>query len=135
VKMIHNAIEYGMMQAYAEGFAVLEASPYRESLDFGALSHLWNQGSVVRSWLLELAEDLFGKDPRLESLGPQVDDSGEGRWSVLQAVDQGVSAPVLAISLFERFRSRDANSFADRVLAGLRNEFGGHAVSKPKTRT
>ena len=135
VKMIHNAIEYGMMQAYAEGFAVLEASPYRQSLDFHALSGLWNRGSVIRSWLLELAESLFSKDPDLSGLGPRVDDSGEGRWSVIEAVDQGVAAPVLAASLFARFSSRDENSFANRLLAGLRNEFGGHATSKPLDRS
>lgn len=135
VKMIHNAIEYGMMQAYAEGFAILEASPYRGSLDFAALSGLWNRGSVIRSWLLELAESLFAKDPDLTALGPRVDDSGEGRWSVIQAVDQGVSAPVMVASLFARFASRDENSFANRLLAGLRNEFGGHAVSKPLDRS
>jgi 6-phosphogluconate dehydrogenase len=132
-KMIHNAIEYGMMQAYAEGFAVIEASPYKDDADLSSLCHLWNQGSVVRSWLLELAEDLFRKDPNLSFLGPEVEDSGEGRWTMLQAIEQAVPVPVLAASIFERFRSRQANSFADRVLAGLRNEFGGHQVSKPKS--
>jgi 6-phosphogluconate dehydrogenase len=130
VKMVHNAIEYGMMQAYAEGFALLDASRYSQGLDFGKLSHLWNQGSVVRSWLLELCEDMFAKDPRLEQLTAFVQDSGEGRWSVQEAVDNAVPAPVLTLSLMERFRSRRDNDFGDRVLAGLRNEFGGHAVVK-----
>jgi len=128
VKMIHNAIEYGMMQAYAEGFALLEGSRYSEGLDFARLSHLWNQGSVVRSWLLELCEDMFSKDARLSGLKAYVDDSGEGRWSVQEAVENAVPAPVLTLSLMERFRSRQENSFADRVLAALRHEFGGHAV-------
>lgn len=128
VKMIHNAIEYGMMQAYAEGFALLDASRYSEGLDFAKLSHLWNQGSVVRSWLLELCEDMFAKDARLSGLKAYVDDSGEGRWSVQEAVDNAVPAPVLTLALMERFRSRKENDFGDRVLAGMRNEFGGHAV-------
>ena len=128
VKMIHNAIEYGMMQAYAEGFALLDGSRYSAGLDFARLSHLWNQGSVVRSWLLELCEDMFAKDARLAGLKAYVEDSGEGRWSVEEAVANGVPAPVLTLSLIERFRSRQDNSFADRVLAALRREFGGHAV-------
>jgi len=128
VKMIHNAIEYGMMQAYAEGFALLEASPYGPGLDYAELSGLWNRGSVVRSWLLELCEDMFRRDGRLEGLKPFVEDSGEGRWSVLDAVERAVPAPVLTLALMERFRSRLDNSFADRVLAALRREFGGHAV-------
>ncbi|MFZ5425891.1 MAG: phosphogluconate dehydrogenase (NAD(+)-dependent, decarboxylating) [Thermodesulfobacteriota bacterium] len=128
VKMVHNAIEYGMMQAYAEGFALLDACRYSRELDFQKLSHLWNQGSVIRSWLLELAEDMFAKDARLDGLKAYVDDSGEGRWSVQEAVDNAVPAPVLTLALMERFRSRKENDFGDRVLAGLRNEFGGHAV-------
>lgn len=130
VKMIHNGIEYGMMQAYAEGFALLEASPFGEDLDFAALSHLWNQGSVIRSWLLELTESAFAKDRRLEGIAPYVEDSGEGRWTVEQAVELSVSAPVLTLALMERFRSRDDGAFADRLLAALRNEFGGHAVKR-----
>jgi len=130
VKMIHNAIEYGMMQAYAEGFALLEGSRYSEGLDFARLSHLWNQGSVVRSWLLELCEDMFAKDARLSGLTAYVEDSGEGRWSVEEAVENAVPAPVLTLSLMERFRSRQENSFANRVLAALRHEFGGHAVKE-----
>lgn len=130
VKMIHNGIEYGMMQAYAEGFALMEASRYGSELDLADVADLWNQGSVVRSWLLELAAAALTKDARLEGLAPYVEDSGEGRWTVDEAVRLGVSAPVLTLSLMERFRSRDDNSFADRMLAALRSEFGGHAVKK-----
>jgi 6-phosphogluconate dehydrogenase len=128
VKMIHNGIEYGMMQAYAEGFALLEASDYGEQLDYGRLAHLWNQGSVVRSWLLELLERAFADDPRLAELQGYVDDSGEGRWTVQQAVESGVSAPVITAALFRRFESRADNAFENRLLAALRREFGGHAV-------
>ena len=128
VKMVHNGIEYGLMQAYAEGFAILKRSPYGQGLDLGALSHLWNQGSVIRSWLLELLEPAFAKDPELATLTGYVDDSGEGRWTVQQAVDSGVSAPVIALSLFRRFESREPNAFEARVLAALRREFGGHPV-------
>jgi 6-phosphogluconate dehydrogenase len=128
VKMVHNGIEYGMMAAYGEGFSILKASPYGEALDPAAVAHLWNRGSVVRSWLLELAEEAFRKDPGLDSLQGYVEDSGEGRWTVQQAIDTGVPAPVIAASLFQRFRSRLGDSFGDKVLAALRNEFGGHAV-------
>ncbi len=132
VKMVHNGIEYGMMSAYGEGFGILDASPYSEHLDFGSVSHLWNQGSVVRSWLLELAEEAFKKDGRLTQLEAYVEDSGEGRWTVQQAIETAVPAPVITASLFQRFRSRDANAFSDRMLAALRNEFGGHAVKQKK---
>lgn len=128
VKMLHNGIEYGMMQAYAEGFAVLEASEYGDQLDFAAVAHLWNQGSVVRSWLLELLEHAFTDDSRLQQLSGYVADSGEGRWTVQQAVETGVAAPVIALSLFQRFASRQPDAFSNRVLAALRREFGGHAV-------
>ncbi len=128
VKMVHNGIEYGMMQAYAEGFGILEDSPYAQNLDYAKLSHLWNQGSVIRSWLLELAELAFAQSPRLEDLQGYVQDSGEGRWTVLQAVETATSAPVLTLSLMERFRSRRENTFPNRVLAALRQQFGGHAV-------
>jgi 6-phosphogluconate dehydrogenase len=128
VKMVHNGIEYGMMSAYGEGFAILEASPYCASLNLASVAHLWNRGSVVRSWLLELAESAFRKDPELASLQGFVEDSGEGRWTVQQAIDTGVPAPVIATALFQRFRSRMQDSFSDKVLAALRNEFGGHAV-------
>ncbi len=128
VKMIHNGIEYGMMQAYGEGFALIEASPYGKDLDYAELSHLWNQGSVVRSWLLELLERAFAADPKLADLQGYVDDSGEGRWTVQQAVESGVSAPVITAALFRRFESRNDNAFENRLLAALRREFGGHAV-------
>jgi 6-phosphogluconate dehydrogenase len=128
VKMIHNGIEYGMMQAYGEGFALLEASPYKDNFDYQKIAHLWNQGSVIRSWLLELLEDAFSGDPKLNDIIGYVDDSGEGRWTVEQAIESRVAAPVIAASLFARFQSRDDNSFSDRVLAALRREFGGHAV-------
>jgi 6-phosphogluconate dehydrogenase len=128
VKMVHNGIEYGMMAAYGEGFSILKASPYGQAVDPAAVAHLWNQGSVVRSWLLELAEEAFRNDPGLESIQGYVEDSGEGRWTVQQAIDTGVPAPVIAASLFQRFRSRLGDSFGDKVLAALRNEFGGHAV-------
>lgn len=130
VKMVHNGIEYGMMQAYSEGFDLLEASEYSEHLNYQDVAHLWNQGSVIRSWLLELAESAFEKDPRLERLEPYIEDSGEGRWTVQNAVELAVSAPVITLSLMARFRSRNENPFGDRLLAALRNEFGGHAVKK-----
>jgi len=128
VKMVHNGVEYGMMQAYAEGFDILKASPY--GLDMRKISHLWNQGSVVRSWLLELAESAFEQDPALEKIQGYVEDSGEGRWTILEAMERDVPAPVITLSLFERFHSRKPDSFAARVLAALRNQFGGHAVRK-----
>jgi 6-phosphogluconate dehydrogenase len=128
VKMVHNGIEYGMMQAYGEGFQILEASPYSDSLNYGEVAHLWNQGSVVRSWLLELAEEAFSKDGKLTDIRGIVDDSGEGRWTVNQAIETRVSAPVITLSLMNRFRSRETDSFSDRVVAALRREFGGHAV-------
>jgi len=128
VKMVHNGIEYGMMQAYGEGFAILEGSPYGEFLNYSQVAHLWNQGSVVRSWLLELLETAFEKDAKLTDIRGYVEDSGEGRWTVQQAVESGVAAPVIALSLFRRFRSRQDDAFEDKVLAALRREFGGHAV-------
>ncbi len=128
-KMVHNGIEYGMMQAYAEGFDLLQsASEY--NYDLKQLAGLWNQGSVVRSWLLELAEDAFAKDPRLDSLKGYADDSGEGRWTVLEAVERGVNVSVLSQALFARFTSREENPFSMRMIAALRNEFGGHAVKR-----
>jgi 6-phosphogluconate dehydrogenase len=130
VKMVHNGIEYAMMQAYGEGCEILKASPYAGGLDLGKISHLWNQGSVIRSWLLELLESAFEKDPNLESIKGYVEDSGEGRWTVDQAIESGVPATSIAHSLFARFRSREKDSFSDKVLAALRNEFGGHEVKK-----
>ena len=128
VKMIHNGIEYGMLQAYGEGFELLKASQFE--LDLGKIAHLWNQGSVVRSWLLELCESAFAKDPQLASIKGYVEDSGEGRWTVQEAIERNVPAPVLTLSLFARFASRQRDSFAAKVIAALRNEFGGHAVKK-----
>ena len=128
VKMVHNGIEYGMMQAYGEGFDILEASPYSESLDYASVSNLWNQGSVVRSWLLELMESAFAKEPKLSDIRGYVEDSGEGRWTIQQAIETGVSAPVIALSLMRRFRSQVQESFSDKVVAALRREFGGHAT-------
>jgi 6-phosphogluconate dehydrogenase len=128
VKMIHNGIEYGMLQAYGEGFELLNASEF--DLDLAKISHLWNQGSVVRSWLLELAEKAFEKDPRLGGIKGYVEDSGEGRWTVMEAIEKGVSATVLAHALFARYASRQQDAFANKVIAALRNEFGGHAVKK-----
>lgn len=130
VKMVHNGIEYGIMEAYGEGFEMLKSSPYGNQLDLGKVAHLWNQGSVVRSWLLELLESAFEKDPNLSGIKGYVDDSGEGRWTVQEAVDLGVSIPVIALSLFKRFQSRQDDLFSDKVLAALRNEFGGHSVVK-----
>lgn len=130
VKMVHNGIEYGMMAAYGEGFEILKASPYSGNMDFAKIANLWNHGSVIRSWLLELAEAAFTKDKDLSSITGYVEDSGEGRWMVQQAVDTAVPLPVISSALFQRFRSREAGSFADKVLAALRHEFGGHAVIK-----
>ena len=126
-KMVHNGIEYGMMQAYAEGFDLLQAAS-EYSYDLAQLANLWNHSSVVRSWLLELAANAFGKDAKLDHLKSYVDDSGEGRWTVLEGVERGVNVSVLSQALFARFTSRQENPFALRVVAALRNEFGGHAV-------
>jgi 6-phosphogluconate dehydrogenase len=128
VKMIHNGIEYGMLQAYGEGFELLNASQF--DLDFAKIAHLWNQGSVVRSWLLELAESALQKDPKLAGIKGYVEDSGEGRWTVEEAIEKSVPASVLTLSLFARYASRQEDSFAAKVIAALRNEFGGHAVKK-----
>ena len=126
-KMIHNGIEYGMMQAYAEGFELLQSAE-EFGIDLPKVASLWNHGSVVRSWLLELAERAFNADPKLEGLRGYADDSGEGRWTVIDCIERGVPAGVIAQSIFARFASRDDNSFAMRTIAALRNEFGGHAV-------
>jgi 6-phosphogluconate dehydrogenase len=125
-KMVHNGIEYAMLEAYGEGFEILEASEFQ--LDLHEIARLWNRGSVVRSWLLELAERAFAKDPRLSGLRGYVEDSGEGRWTVLEAINESVPAPAIVLSLFARFASRQDDSFAMKVIAALRNEFGGHAV-------
>jgi 6-phosphogluconate dehydrogenase len=127
VKMVHNGVEYGMMQAYAEGFSLFEACEYE--LDKAKIAHLWMQGSVVRSWLCELAARAFEQEGNeLESIAPFVEDSGEGRWTVQDALDRRVPTPVISTSLYERFSSRGQNAFAAKVNAALRNQFGGHAV-------
>jgi 6-phosphogluconate dehydrogenase len=127
VKMVHNGVEYGIMQAYAEGFDVMHASDF--DLDPEQIAHLWNQGSVIRSWLLELAERAFGAEgPELERLEGYVEDSGEGRWTVLDAMDHDVPTPVISLALMARFYSRRNGDYTARVLAALRNQFGGHAV-------
>ena len=129
VKMIHNGIEYGMLQAYAEGYEILHASKDFK-LDLHAIAAVWNHGSVVRSWLNELAETAFEKDADLAALRGYVEDSGEGRWTVQEAIDLDVPAPVITLSLLARLRSRQSDSFSAKVIAALRNEFGGHAVKK-----
>jgi 6-phosphogluconate dehydrogenase len=127
VKMVHNGVEYGMMQAYAEGFSLFHACEYE--LDNAKIAHLWMQGSVVRSWLCELAARAFEQEGNdLESLAPYVEDSGEGRWTVEDAIDRRIPMPVITTSLFERFSSRGQNAFAAKVDAALRNQFGGHAT-------
>lgn len=128
VKMVHNGIEYGMMQAYAEGFDLMKSSQFEFNLP--EIAHLWNQGSVVRSWLLELSAEALKADPKLEKLVGYVEDSGEGRWTVQESIDRSVPTPVITASLQARFRSRRENTFSDRFLAALRNQFGGHAVKK-----
>jgi len=125
-KMVHNGIEYSMLQGYAEGFEILKAAPF--GFDLLQLARLWNHGSVIRSWLLELAQAAFERDPQLSRIRGYVDDSGEGRWTLQEAIDHAVPAPALAMSLFMRFRSRQDDSFSDKVIAALRNEFGGHPV-------
>jgi len=127
VKMVHNGVEYGMLQAYAEGYEILHASS-EFSLDLHQIAAVWNQGSVVRSWLNELAEQAFARDGNLDALKGYVDDSGEGRWTVQEAIDLNVPAPVITLSLLMRLRSRQPDSFGAKVIAALRNEFGGHAV-------
>jgi 6-phosphogluconate dehydrogenase len=126
-KMIHNGIEYGMMQAYAEGFSILRAKTPLD-LDLHQIATIWQKGSVVRSWLLDLTTDALRKNPDLDGLEAYVSDSGEGRWTVFEAIDLNVSAPVITESLLRRLRSREENNFTDRMLAVMRNEFGGHAV-------
>ena len=129
VKMVHNGIEYGLMQAYAEGFELLEAKE-EFGLDLPQIAELWRHGSVVRSWLLDLTADALKEDPTLEQLQAYVDDSGEGRWTVQESIDLATPAPVIALSLLMRFRSRQDQPFGGRLLAAMRNQFGGHAVKK-----
>ena len=131
-KMVHNGIEYGMMQAYAEGFSILKHKQ-DFGLDLHQVGEIWRYGSVVRSWLLDLTTDALGKNPTMDGIAPYVVDSGEGRWTVDEAIDLDVPAPIITASLIERLRSRDTESFSDKLLAAMRNEFGGHAIkSEPK---
>jgi 6-phosphogluconate dehydrogenase len=129
VKMVHNGVEYGMLQAYGEGFEILRGSDF--DLDLAGIAELWRHGSVVRSWLLDLAKDAFSKNPTLEGIAGYVDDSGEGRWTVLEAITESVPAPVITLSLLERLRSRQPESFSAKVIAALRGEFGGHPIHTP----
>ena len=129
VKMIHNGIEYGLMQAYAEGFSILKAKKDL-NIDLEQCGAIWQKGSVVRSWLLDLTVDALKKNPELEGMEAYVSDSGEGRWTVFEAIDLNVSAPVITESLIRRLRSREENNFTDRMLSVMRNEFGGHAIKK-----
>ena len=127
VKMVHNGVEYGIMQAYAEGFEIMHASDY--GLDMAKIANLWMQGSVVRSWLLELAARAFEQEGNdLADIRGFVQDSGEGRWTVFEAINESVAAPTIAIALMARFTSRDPDPFAMKAIAALRNQFGGHAV-------
>ncbi|SHJ29963.1 phosphogluconate dehydrogenase (NAD(+)-dependent, decarboxylating) [Halodesulfovibrio aestuarii] len=129
IKMVHNGIEYAMMEAIGEGFDLMRNGPF-EKLDLGGIADLWGQGSVVRSWLLELLAIAYERDPDLESIKGFVNDSGEGRWTILNSIEYGISTPVLAQSLFKRFESRQQDVYSNKVLAALRKEFGGHAVRK-----
>jgi 6-phosphogluconate dehydrogenase len=128
-KMIHNGIEYGLMQAYAEGFSILQHKK-EFNLDLHQVAEIWRYGSVVRSWLLDLTSDALGKNPTLHGIAPYVPDSGEGRWTVAEAIELGVPAVVITQSLLERLRSRDAESFSDKLLSAMRNQFGGHAIKE-----
>jgi 6-phosphogluconate dehydrogenase len=128
VKMVHNGIEYAMMQSYAEGFEIMEASRY--DLELGKIAHLWQQGSVVRSWLLELTAGALQQNPKLEGMAAYVEDSGEGRWTLEESIQTAVPAPTIYAALMMRFRSRQDNSFGARMLSAMRNAFGGHAVKK-----
>jgi 6-phosphogluconate dehydrogenase len=130
VKMVHNGIEYGVLQAYAEGFEILHAGEF--TLDMEKVAKVWNHGSVIRSWLLELMELSFKIDPHLEEIADYVQDSGEGRWTVADAIDLNVPAPIITMSLLERIKSRQDESFSAKVISALRNQFGGHAVRKKK---
>jgi len=128
-KMIHNGIEYGMMQAYAEGFSILQHKA-EFKLDLHQIAEIWRYGSVVRSWLLDLTANALEKNPTLHGIAPYVADSGEGRWTVAEAIELGVPAAVITLSLLERLRSRDADSFTDKLLSAMRNQFGGHAIKE-----
>jgi 6-phosphogluconate dehydrogenase len=128
VKMVHNGIEYGMMQSFAEGFEIMEKSPF--DIDLTGVSNIWQHGSVVRSWLLELIALSLEEDPKLSHIKDYVQDSGEGRWTVQAAIDFDVPAPVITTSLFNRFQSRQEESFAMKLVAAMRHQFGGHAVKE-----
>ncbi|HSU66506.1 MAG TPA: decarboxylating 6-phosphogluconate dehydrogenase, partial [Tepidisphaeraceae bacterium] len=128
VKMVHNGIEYGLMEAYAEGFDVLHKSPFR--LNLNDIANVWNHGSVIRSWLLELSQNIFKEEADLHSIAPYVVDSGEGQWTIQAAMEEAVPVPVMAAALFSRYASRDPENFAARYTAALRNQFGGHAIKK-----
>jgi len=131
VKMIHNGIEYALLEGYAEGFEIMNAKK-EFNLDPYKIANLWNHGSVIRSWLLELAENIFKRDSKLHSINGYVEDSGEGRWTVAEAVEENVPAPIITLSLLQRFRSRQEESFSAKIIAALRNEFGGHEIKKAK---
>jgi 6-phosphogluconate dehydrogenase len=128
VKMVHNGIEYALMQSYAEGFEIMQRSSAFPGMDMHAIAEAWREGSVVRSWLLDLIADGLAGDPGLASIRGYVEDTGEGRWTIQAAIDEAVPAPAITVSLYERFRSRMEDTFADRMLAMMRNQFGGHAV-------
>jgi 6-phosphogluconate dehydrogenase len=130
VKMVHNGIEYAMLQGYAEGYEILHASKEFPKLDLHQIAEVWQHGSVVRSWLNELAASAFSRDAALSDLKGWIADSGEGRWTVQEAIDTDTPAPVITLSLLMRFRSRQSDTFGGKVIAALRNEFGGHAVKK-----
>ena len=127
--MVHNGIEYGLMQAYAEGFAIFERKEEFE-FDLAQIAEIWRHGSVVRSWLLDLTADALHENPSLDGIAPYVPDSGEGRWTVNEAIDLNVAAPVIALSLFRRIASRDDTEYADRLLSAMRNKFGGHTIHR-----
>jgi 6-phosphogluconate dehydrogenase len=129
VKMVHNGIEYGMMQAYAEGFGIMNAKE-EFGLDLHQVSEIWKDGSVVRSWLLDLTSNALKENPTMDGIAPYVSDSGEGRWTVFEAIDLDVPAPVITLSLLQRLRSRDETAYYDRLLSAMRNQFGGHAIKK-----
>lgn len=131
VKMVHNGIEYGLMQAYAEGFSIMR---HKEEfgLDLHQIADIWCCGSVVRSWLLDLTAEALAENPDLEGIAPYVADSGEGRWTVFEAIDLDVAAPIISLSLLQRFQSRDKEDFSDKLLAAMRNKFGGHPIKREK---
>ncbi len=129
VKMVHNGIEYGLMQAYAEGFAIMRRKE-AFNLDLPQIAEIWRSGSVVRSWLLDLLAIALAENPEMEGIAPYVEDSGEGRWTVFEAIDLDVPAPVISHSLIQRLSSRDKESYSDRLLAALRHKFGGHPIRR-----